>query len=162
MKYFIDTEFAETGGKPVPTIDLISIAIVSEDGRPYYAVSSEFDYGNCNAWVQKNVFPHLTEHRTPRFTIKQEVLDFVGSDPSPEFWGYYCDYDWVVFCWLFGNMVELPQNWPMMCMDLQQWWIHLGRPDIKPPQPVNIHDALADADWNRAFYWKLHEYSQNT
>jgi len=56
MKYFIDTEFVEgvqdistpwlllkkrggglSIGKPKPTIDLISIGIVAEDGREYYA-----------------------------------------------------------------------------------------------------------------------------
>lgn len=33
MKYFLDTEFHEDG----KTIDLISIGIVAEDGREYYA-----------------------------------------------------------------------------------------------------------------------------
>lgn len=51
MKYFYDTEFLEgtqnTGffrqKETVPTIDLISIGIVAEDGREYYAVSKEFN-----------------------------------------------------------------------------------------------------------------------
>ena len=54
MNYYIDTEFLEgsqnkrilgikTGGKTKPTIDLISIGIVSEDGREYYAVSKDFN-----------------------------------------------------------------------------------------------------------------------
>lgn len=48
MKFFIDTEFIEDFtkplfGKPRHYIDLISIGIVTEDGREYYAVSNEFD-----------------------------------------------------------------------------------------------------------------------
>lgn len=48
MKYFIDTEFLEGSqkrplGKTLPTIDLISIGIVSEDGREYYAISKDFN-----------------------------------------------------------------------------------------------------------------------
>ena len=54
MKYFIDTEFLEGSQKekfPIslfkkdtpPTIDLISIGIVSEGGREYYAISKEFN-----------------------------------------------------------------------------------------------------------------------
>lgn len=56
MKYFIDTEFCEGIRKPIMNLpavarfnkprhhlQLISIGIVSEDGRKYYAVSNEFD-----------------------------------------------------------------------------------------------------------------------
>jgi hypothetical protein len=54
MKYFIDTEFLEGTQKesfPIslfrkntpPTIDLISIGIVAEDGREYYAISKDFN-----------------------------------------------------------------------------------------------------------------------
>lgn len=38
----------------------------------------------------------------------------------PEFYGYYADYDWVLFCSLFGTMMDLPKEFPMFCMDLQQ------------------------------------------
>lgn len=53
MKYFLDTEFLEGKqdkrflgikyGETKPTIDLISIGIVSEDGREYYAISKDFN-----------------------------------------------------------------------------------------------------------------------
>lgn len=59
MKYFLDTEFAENGR----TIDLISIGVVAEDGRKFYAVSSEFDEAACNHWVIANVLPKLVPHR---------------------------------------------------------------------------------------------------
>ena len=39
MKYWMDTEFIE---RPY-TIDLISIGIVAEDGREFYAESNEVD-----------------------------------------------------------------------------------------------------------------------
>lgn len=42
MKYWIDTEFIE---RPF-TIDLISIGLVAEDGREFYAESSEVDWSN--------------------------------------------------------------------------------------------------------------------
>ena len=55
MKYFIDTEFLEGTQKekfPISlfrkntlnTIDLISIGIVSEDDREYYAISKDFNF----------------------------------------------------------------------------------------------------------------------
>jgi len=75
-KYFIDTEFLEGPQKekfPIslfrkntpPTIDLISIGIVAEDGREYYAISKDFNLDE--AWNRydleeqsgdmRNVFP---------------------------------------------------------------------------------------------------------
>ncbi len=158
MRYFLDLEFGETGDKPgSPTIDLISIAIVCEDGREYYAESSEYDKRNFNNWVKDNVLPRLGSIKAKdRDVISLDIIRFIGSDAAPEFWGYYCAYDWVTLCWLYGCMVDLPTNFPMVCMDLQQWWIQLGRPDIKPPQPDNQHLALADARWNAQF-WKVLE-----
>ena len=55
MRYFIDTEFIEDG----KTIDLISIGIVAEDGREYYAQSVEFDHRKASEWVKENVLLHL-------------------------------------------------------------------------------------------------------
>lgn len=45
---------------------------------------------------------------------------FPNKKPEPEFYGYYCDYDWVVFCSLFGKMINLPEGFPMYCKDLKQ------------------------------------------
>ncbi|MGH3782429.1 MAG: polyadenylate-specific 3'-exoribonuclease AS, partial [Pseudonocardiaceae bacterium] len=39
MRFFYDCEFIEDG----VTIELISIGVVDEQGREYYAVSTEFD-----------------------------------------------------------------------------------------------------------------------
>ena len=39
MRFFYDCEFIEDG----TTIDLVSIGVVGEDGREFYAVSTEFD-----------------------------------------------------------------------------------------------------------------------
>ena len=40
---------------------------------------------------------------------------------QPEFYGYYSDYDWVVFAQLFGTMMDLPKGFPMYCKDLKQY-----------------------------------------
>lgn len=58
MRYWFDTEFVERG--PEYPIALVSIGIVSEDGREYYAQS----YWGISAaihhdWVRENVVPHL-------------------------------------------------------------------------------------------------------
>lgn len=153
MRYFLDTEFDEDGR----TIELISIAIVREDGAEMYAVSSDFDPGHCDEWVRMNVLPLLGD--TPRSTraqIRDAVLAFVGNDNKPEFWGYFADYDWVVLCRLFGRMIDLPKGWPMYCLDIKQWAKQAGV-DIKAavPQPPGSHNAIIDARWNMSAHTYL-------
>ncbi len=155
MKFFLDTEFIESGpGKP---IQLISIGIVSEDGRELYEISSEFNPEDANAWVKENVLAKLESpdivKPLPLIKIKLDIVDFVyrNGDKKPEFWGYYADYDWVVFCQIFGTMIDLPKGFPMYCRDLKQWCDQMGNPKL-PPQDSAEHNALNDARWNRKAY----------
>ncbi len=90
MKYFIDTEFIEYPN----TINLISIGIVCEDGREFYAESWAVDWSKASGWVIDNVKPHLTGEELDKYQMKEGVLSFITCD-KPEFWGYYADYDWV-------------------------------------------------------------------
>ncbi len=52
--------------------------------------------------------------------INGEIQNPNGIHSYPVFYAYYADYDWVVFCWLFGNMIALPSGFPMYCRDLKQ------------------------------------------
>lgn len=159
MKYFLDTEFSERG--PRHPVELISIGIVSHDGREFYRVSNGFDWNRVNPWVRENVLPHLgTDEQHPDFALSEiaaSVREFIGDD-KPEFWGYYADYDWVVFCQMFGTMVDLPKGWPMYGRDIKQWCDQLGRPPL-PKQDSTEHNALNDARWNKAAWEFLHDYS---
>lgn len=156
MKYFYDTEFIEDGH----SIDLISIGIVAEDGREYYAISTEFDYKKAeqNEWLKENVLSKLPpEYTSPdwktRSQIKQDILDFIGED-KPEFWAYYADYDHVALCQIFGKMIDLPKGWPMYTNDLKQLLNSLGNPRIAK-QKDGEHNALSDAKWLRDTYFSL-------
>lgn len=184
MKYFFDTEFHEYPkqatvlgikvGKPVNTIELISIGIVAGNGREYYAICKDFDLKAAwnNEWLRKNVLKDiyddfhsqtsthekthyyqlfepfsygslkylLKKHGQSREQIAKEVLSFCSNgyfdrtglelseavkyelyeNFKPEFYAYYADYDWVVFCWLWGSMMDLPRGFPMYCRDLKQ------------------------------------------
>ena len=147
MRYFLDTEFIEYPS----TIDLISIGIVAEDGREFYRENAGVDWSRANPWVLENVKPHMEGNGVSRLAIKFEVLDFIGIDDKPEFWGYYADYDWVVFCWLFGPMIEKPKHFPMYCRDIKQWCDALGNPKL-PKQATAEHNALADARHNKVMW----------
>jgi hypothetical protein len=148
VRYFLDTEFIEAGRRK--PITLISIGIVREDGLAMYAISSEFNPDDANDWVKENVLAQLGDD--PRQTIgsiSQAIKGFVSQDSSkPEFWGYYADYDWVVFCQIFGAMIDLPKGWPMYCRDIKQLCDSVGNPKL-PEQDRSEHNALNDARWNK-------------
>lgn len=164
MKYFLDAEFIEDGN----TIDLLSLGIVDENDREQYVVNSEADQSKANDWVKANVLPHLMEappgfigapRSFPRAVVRQCMLDFVGEDPSPQFWGYYADYDWVAFCQLFGTMMDLPKGFPMYCRDIKQLCDMLGNPKL-PEQGKGEHHALLDARWNKQTYEFLYNLAR--
>jgi hypothetical protein len=170
MKYWIDTEFIEDG----KTIDLISIGIVCEDGREFYAESADADLSKASEWVKDNVIAHLWSKQENVVTanawtrdggiggllthkeIGSEVIRFCSPETfgKPEFWAYYADYDWVVFCQLFGTMMDLPKGFPMYCRDIKQECDRLGNPRL-PEQGKGEHNALADAKWNKSAYYFL-------
>jgi hypothetical protein len=161
VKIYFDTEFIEDGR----TIDLISIGMVREDGKTYYAVSSEMPKRRIrkHPWLMENVVPQLPlphgdarNHLParwlfdyndpavkPRATIAAEIVDFAGD--SPEFWAWYADYDWVVLCQLFGTMMDLPDGWPMYCRDFKQVCDERGL-DVSQGDS-SAHNALGDARW---------------
>ena len=235
MKYYLDTEFHEYARtftekeihygmeinheKKVNTIELISIGIVSEDDREYYAICNEFDKQIAweNEWLRENVLKSIWEELAPVYNpklyaegklnfdlisftilimkygktreqiteeIKAFTINYSESEEEiwdkPKFYGYYADYDWVVFCWLFGRMIDLPENFPMYCIDLKQisdekyeakkasYYGHKKKEAIANganfieklsnhpdyPRQVNEHNALADARWNM----RLHKF----
>lgn len=90
-RYFFDTEFMEDG----KTVELLSIGIVSDDGREYYAANREADQSKANDWVKQNVLPHLPADGSAwwktREEIRDEIVKFVRAGvKQPEFWAYYC------------------------------------------------------------------------
>lgn len=145
MRIWFDTEFIEDGR----TIDLISIGMVREDGKTFYAESAECDLSRASQWVKENVIPYLRTTGTPRTEIAQQIIQFAGE--TPEFWAYYADYDWVALCQLYGTMMDLPKSWPMYCRDVKQLCDNLGNPKL-PAQGKGEHYALADALWTRVAY----------
>ena len=144
MKYWLDTEFIE---HPC-TIDLISIGLVAEDGREFYAESAEVDWTKASQWTLQTVRPQLGGKGIARVDIGYAIRRFTDEDKQPVFWGYFPAYDWVVLSWLFGRMDELPFHFPQLCLDVKQWAIELGDPEL-PHQVGERHHALADARWTK-------------
>jgi len=182
MKYFFDTEFIETPG----SIELISIGIVSEEGRTYYAESTCFDERRASDWVKENVITKLrwygNENSTKGFCnsgtqyartphektevfgtlnlISQTIREFIGKE-MPEFWAYYASTDWGVFYRLFWTLMDLPEGWSMYCRDIKQWCDQLGNPQL-PEKGGWVHNALEDAKWNQKAWHFLDDLKLET
>lgn len=169
MKYFYDTEFIEDG----KTIDLISIGIVREDGREYYAVNADLPERRIrkHEWLMANVVPHLPQGHgdrrnhipatwvvdyhdplvKPKRQIRDEVRNFILQDGPPELFAWFAAYDHVVLAQLFGTMLDLPPDVPMYTHDLRSlldWF-----PPVQlPRQASSQHNALEDARHLKAMY----------
>ncbi|HWC83651.1 MAG TPA: polyadenylate-specific 3'-exoribonuclease AS [Pseudonocardiaceae bacterium] len=159
MRFFYDCEFIEDG----VTIDLVSIGVVDEEGREFYAVSTEFDPDRAGPWVRANVLPKLPSPASPawrsRARIRTDLLDFLGVDDRAtsradlELWAWISAYDHVALAQLWGNMTALPRALPRFTHDLRQRWEDVGKPRLPQP-PADSHDALADARFN-LIRWRL-------
>lgn len=166
-RYFYDCEFLEDG----KTIELISIGIVADDGREYYAVNRDAPWKRIkkHEWLMANVVPKLPQPHgdwilhmpkswlidfhnpavKSRAAIAEQVERFLlGGDLETytdlELWADYGAYDHVALCQLFGPMIALPPGVPMFTNDLQQAWRAAGRPAL-PEQASGLHNALDDA-----------------
>ena len=149
MKYWFDTEFIDNGN----TLELISLGIISEDGRTYYAENHQCKLDTACEWVKENVIKQLglLENRKSREQIKQDLIIFTAQDPNPIFWAWYGAYDWVAISQLFGRMLDVPVNWPHLVMDVKQLCVMLGNPKV-PEQKTTKHHALNDAIWTKEVY----------
>jgi len=124
-------------------------------------------YGKTNRQISEEVKVFCTQD-----SLSIEKAKFYEVQHKPcEFYGYYSDYDWVVFCWLFGKMNDLPNGFPMYCNDLKQesdrihnlkkeeyikgggrYFINKMSNHLNYPKQTNEHNALAVAKWNKQLY----------
>jgi len=161
-KFFYDCEFMEKPG----FLQLISIGVISEEGREFYACNSDADLRKANSWVKGNVIPILPDKSSNNIwkkedTIRNEIFSFLNpsEDDPVELWGYYCDYDHVLMSWLFGRMVDLPKGMPMYTLDVRQLIYHMENISV-PDQKSGQHNALEDARWVKETYDYLRKVEQ--
>jgi hypothetical protein len=155
VRFFYDCEFIEDGR----TIDLVSIGVVGEDGREFYAVSTGFDPDRAIPWVRRNVLDKLPSPADrawrSRERLRDDLLEFLLEPGTPvELWAWMSAYDHVVLCQLWGDMRALPRAIPRFTHELRQRWEDAGSPALPPP-PADQHDALADARHNLARWRSL-------
>ena len=131
MKIFFDTKFAGLHKDAT----LISIGLISEDGRQFYAELTDYDLEQCSDWVTDNILKHLyswdldtvnNAKYIPNFHIgnKQDIsialINWFKQFDYVELVSDVCHYDFVLFIDLFGTAFDIPKNVCSACYDINQ------------------------------------------
>lgn len=145
-RVFLDTEFTD-----FEDCELISIGVVSEDGREFYAERTDYDLSKCNDFVRETVLPLLGQEPAFVGTLKEigsKLQLWLGQFDQVEICvDYSKDYE------LFGDLVRDPwfldihpayrcrNIWnDIAAVDLSPYWAEQGRHE---------HHALHDARANK-------------
>ena len=135
MKIFFDTEF--TGLHKNTT--LISIGLVDENGRTFYAEFSDYDESQCDEWIHENVIKHLKwskegpienfgnyddinhiEMYGDKNYVKIQLEQWLSQYDKVELVSDCCHYDMVLFIDIFGGAFDIPKQVNPACHDINQ------------------------------------------
>lgn len=143
MKIFFDTEF--TGLHK--NTSLISLGMVDENGRSFYAEFTDYDKSQVNDWIQKNVINNLINDSNKIdyesnnwFVIGDKdfictmLKKWLKQYAEVELISDCCHYDMVLFIDIFGTAFDLPSNVSPACYDINQ--------DIGKFFKVSMHKAF--------------------
>ncbi|RAP67071.1 3'-5' exoribonuclease, partial [Pseudomonas aeruginosa] len=137
-KYYFDTEFHG--------LHLISVGVVCEDGREFYAETpTARTLASLTPWLVNNVYVHLDDvNIRTEAQIAGDLFRLVSGDKNPEFRGYFADYDWVLICECFGGMLHNPLG--HLAYDIAQEARRLG---IRFQTNTPRHKAIDCARWTK-------------
>lgn len=178
MNIYFDTEF--TGLHKDTT--LISLGMVSEDGKKFYAEFTDYDRTQVEDWIKENVINNLwiekimsagyTQYklnysiaRGNKTLIKLSLIDWLKQFDKVELFSDCSHYDMVLFVDIFGTAFDLPKNVCPVCYDINQDIAKVL--DISGSEAFNIsreefscingnkHNSLYDAEVIKACYEKI-------
>lgn len=134
MNLFFDTEF--TGLHKDTT--LVSIGIVAENEKKFYAEFTGCDESQCDDWIRENVLKHtilggnetlakrLGENSNTtvvlgsKADIRYELGEWLKQFDEVQFISDVCHYDMVLLIDIFGGAFDLPKNVSAVCHDINQ------------------------------------------
>jgi hypothetical protein len=174
-KIYFDTEFS---GLHQGTT-LISIGLISECGKTFYAELTDYDKAQIDDWLQENVINNLLvkENSTVGLdypdtrvvigamdSIKTYLTEWLSQFESVEMWSDCLSYDWVLFNQIFGHAFNIPKNVFYIPFDICTLFYAQGiDPDINREEFSGLtegsikHNALWDAKVIRECFNKLNE-----
>ncbi len=180
MNIFFDTEF--TGLHKGTT--LISIGLIAENGRKFYAEFNDYDKKQCNDWIKTNVIANLMNLQPlgkpnasavwppdcycgTKRRIASELRRWFSEFGEPvQLISDVCAYDWILFCDIFGGAFEIPENVSPAPVDINQMIaaylkctpaeaFDVNREDFAESPDGKKHNALWDAMTIKAIWSKI-------
>ena len=135
MNIYFDTEF--TGLHKSTT--LISIGLIDENGRTFYAELTDYDKSQVDYWIMENVIEHLISSKSKnkfvygasvfgektivigdKFKVKEELEHWLSVYDEVQLISDVCHYDMVLFIDIFGDAFSIPKNVSAVCYDINQ------------------------------------------
>lgn len=179
IKVFFDTEF--TGLQQNTT--LISIGLISECGKTFYAEFTDYDKSQINKWIKENVIGKLILNNKGYHgsydnmnvkgdieLIQTKLRDWLNQFDKVEMWSDCLSYDWVLFNQIFGHAFNIPENVYYIPFDICTIFKIKGiDPDINREKfgcnevysEMPKHNALWDAKVIKMCYDKLVKINKN-
>ena len=177
MNLYFDTEF--TGLHKDTT--LISIGIISDNGKTFYAELRDYDESQVDEWIRDNVINNLSLKNLfgnegfmscdsddnfmmtgNKKDVVEKLTKWIEQFDKVEMWSDCLSYDWVLFNHLFGHAFNLPKNIYYIPFDICTLFKIKGiDPDISREEFINNsvkgkkHNSLYDAKVIKACYEKL-------
>lgn len=165
-KIFFDTEFTGLHQKTT----LISIGLISECGKTFYAELTDYEVLQCDTWIFENVIKNLLFNEHPNsgivlsndpncfeikansLSVKEQLENWLSQFEKVEIWSDCLSYDWVLFNQLFGHAFNIPKNVYYIPFDICTLFKIKGvDPDISREEYASMsensvkHNALWDA-----------------
>lgn len=135
MNIYFDCEF--TGLRKNTT--LISLGLVSDDDKKFYAEFTDYNQVQCDQWIQENVIDKLivsdpvsdvakcilydkdaTYVNGTTSEIREKLEEFLSQYDNVQLVSDVCHYDMVLFIDIFGTAFKLPSNVSPSCHDINQ------------------------------------------
>lgn len=92
-------------------------AFSAADFHKHYGISNKSIKAEILKYIWRDAWSAWRDSSDEFF---ERGMKYGWLEQEAEFYAYYADYDWVVFCSLFGRMIDLPAQFPMYCRDLKQ------------------------------------------
>lgn len=155
---------------------LISLGMISDDNKTFYAEFTDYDYNQINDWLKTNILSKLvinqecvysdnksTAVKGNKNTIRIELIKWLSTfDEHIEIWSDCLSYDWVLFNDIFGTAFDLPKNICYIPFDICTLFKVKGiDPDINREEFSEYdkietkHNSLHDARVIKKCYEKL-------
>ena len=177
-KVYFDTEFTGLHQKTT----LVSIGLISECGKRFYAELMDYDKEQIDGWLQTNIIDNLYLDKTPYVTVRKangsdithygdtgslrdKLTEWFEQFFEVEIWSDCLSYDWVLFNEIFGHAFNIPKNVYYIPFDISTLFKEKNiDPDISReefafpdgiPEDAKKHNAMWDALVIRACHDKL-------